>query len=100
NGLNILYGNGVNTRKRLVEQYKLWVNRQGPCYLGAPSLTPAEYIAHTLAHMGKAKLLQQLLHLFFLLRFTELGHFQDRSEVILYRQLSKDRSFLRQIADT
>src|ERR1700733_1308558 len=61
NRLNILYGNGIHTRKRFVQQYEFGVHRKGTRDLRPPPLTAAKRVAVILAHMMQVELIQERL---------------------------------------
>ena len=50
--------------------------------------------------MRKVELRDELLQFLLLIVFAELGHLQDRHDVILHGHLAEDAGFLRKVANT
>lgn len=98
--LNLLHGDGVNARKRLVQHHKLRLYGEATGYLRTAALATRQTVTEVLAHMRQVELRDELLQFLLLIVFAELGHLQDRLDVILYGHLAEDARFLRQVADT
>ena len=88
--LDVLHGNRVDTRKRLVEHDELRVDGQASGNLRASAFTPRELVAKVLAHLLKAELIEQFLQLLFLFLFREVGQFKHRSNVVLHAHLAEN----------
>ena len=71
-----------STHERLIEQDELRFRAGGARDLRATALTAAEHIAHVLAHVVPAELIQQRFELRALLRLCALRRFQYRADVV------------------
>src|SRR4029077_8372882 len=97
--LQIEHGNGIDPGKRFVQQNECGIDAQAAGDLHAPALSPGKSISAILADVLQAKLVDKLLPLLAALVPGNRLRFQHREDVFLYRELAKDRSFLREIAD-
>ena len=98
--LNVLHRDGVDPGKRFVEQDELWVRCQCPRNFRPPAFAAAQHVAVGLADLLQTEFADQLLEPVFLLGFGQRLQFEDGHDVVLHRELSKNRGFLRQVSDS
>lgn len=98
--LDVFHRNGVNTRKRLIKQDETGVSGQGAGDLRSAALAAGERISVAAAYFFQAEFFDQPFQLLVALCFVEVRHLQHGVDVVFYSELSKDRGFLRQIANT
>lgn len=97
--LDIQHGNGVDTRKRLIEQDKSRLGRQCTCDFSAAPLAPGEADRGAVTQMPDVEFMQQGIQLvrdFLGILVVEL---QNGLHVLGDRKASKNRSFLGKVTD-
>ena len=101
--LNLNHRNGVDARKRLIEQNELRLGGQSPCNFNASPLASRERCGLCIAQMVHTQLVQQTaqspLDLLLAQRLALLVvlQLQHRTHVVLHIEFSKNRSLLRQV---
>ncbi len=99
--LDIADRDRVDACKGFVKKNELGCRGQGAGYLDAASFATGQAHAEAVTDVVNVKLLQQAFEgLLPTAAIKVLARFQDRHNVVGYRQLAKDRGFLRQIANT
>src|SRR6185503_3808612 len=92
--LNVVHGNGIDARKRLIEHHEFRLRDERPGNLEPSALSAREGESLTLAKVLDAQLVEQ--------RFEALPAFsrgnreglENRQDVVLHRQLTKDGGLL------
>ena len=97
--LNVEYGDRVDAGKRLVEQDKARIGRQGAGDFDTPPLAAGKRRGRTVADMADMQLLDQLPGSAFDFLGRVILQFEYRADVFGHRQLAEYRGFLRQIGD-
>lgn len=97
--LNILYGDGVNTGKRLVKHDELGVDGKAPRNFGASAFASGELVAEILAHVLQRKFVKQTFKLFFLIFNGGFSHLEDGTDIVFHRKLAEHGRLLREITD-
>ena len=98
--LDILHGNRVHTRERLVQKNELRVDGKSPRYLATPSLTSGELDSETLPDLGQIELVNQRLETLLTLLPGHVGKLHHGHDIVLHGHLPEDRRLLGQISDT
>jgi len=99
NFLQIQYRNGINSRKRFIQQDELRLDAQRSGKLDPPSFSSRKSVSAIQSNVLKPKLVNQLLHrLAALMPGDRLG-FQHGENILLNRELSKNRCLLGEITD-
>ena len=97
--LDILYGNRIDTGKRLVQHDEFRVDGQTTGYLGTTTFTTGQLVAQVLPYLVQTKLSNQTLQLLLLLFRGQGRHLQYGTDIILYGHLAEDGCLLRQITN-
>ena len=98
NALNVLYRDGIDTSKRLVEQYECRVGGDSSRNLCSATLTTRELVTHVLAHLLQAELLDESLDAVALILLCEVAHLEHGTNIIFDAQVTEYRSLLSKVA--
>src|SRR5512138_2177269 len=98
--LDIEYGDGVDTGKRLVEQHEPRLGSQRARDFNAPAFAARQALADAVADVPDVQLVEEGLEVLIAGGVIKiLARFQDRKDVVLHRKLAEDRRFLGQITE-
>ncbi len=97
--LYVVHSNRIDPRERLVEHHELRSRDERSRYFEAPSLAAGECVRLALAQPLDAQLIEQLLEARRAFCGREWKRLQNRQNVVLDRQLPKDRRLLRKITN-
>lgn len=98
--LDVCHGDWVHTSERLVQQHEVRPASERSGNLQATALAPGKGNGRRLAQMADVELFEQGIERAFTFLATFLNDLENGSDVFLHRQTSKDRGFLRKIADS
>jgi hypothetical protein len=97
--LDIGNGQGIDTGKRLIEEYEPRIRRQGARDLHPPPLAAGQAHAHTLSHMSDMQLVEEFPETRAALGLVEpRSRLQDGHDVVLHRHAPKYGRLLREVA--
>ena len=96
--LNILDGDRIDARERLVEQDECRVDGHRAGDFRAPTLAARELDAQALAYFLQAELLDQRFAALRLIGLAEVGHLEHGPDVVLHAQATEYRRLLGQVA--
>lgn len=99
NGLNVLYGDRIDTGKGFVQHDEARRYSQAAGYLGTATLAAGEAVAKVFAYFLKVKFGYQAFQLFVLIGLGQSGHFEDGEDVVLHGHFAEYGCLLCQIAD-
>ena len=97
---DILYRNGVYSRKRFIQHNEFRVDGQATGNLRTTALSTGQLVTFILTNLLQTKLRNQALQLIFLVIQRLVRHFQYGGDIILHTHLTEHGCFLRQITDT
>src|SRR5208283_712478 len=92
--------NGINSGKGLIQQNEIRRDAQAACDLHPAPLAPRKRITPVLPNHSETQLLDQSLHSLAALVPRNILGFEHSQDVVLDRQLAKDRRLLRQVTDS
>ena len=98
--LDVLHGDRIDSRERLVQEDELRVDREGAGYFAAAPFTSGELDSETLADLREVEFVYQVLKSLLPFPLGHLGHLHHRHNVVFDRHLAEDGSLLREVADT
>lgn len=99
NRLDILYSDGVDAGKGLVEHDEFGVNCETTGNLGASAFAAGKAVAKVVAHFLKIELRYETLKFVALVFARGVSHLEDGADVVLDRQFAENGRLLREIAD-
>src|SRR5208283_4452036 len=89
--LQVEYRNGINSGKGLIQQNEIRRDAQAACDLHPAPLAPRKRITPVLPNHSETQLLDQSLHSLAALVPRNILGFEHSQDVVLDRQLAKDR---------
>ena len=98
--LNILNGDRIHTRKRLVKEDKRRIDGNSSSNLCTATLTTRELITEAFAHFLQSELLDKFLKAMTLILLCVVCNLQHRADIILNAQATEDRCLLCEVAHT
>ena len=96
--LDVIHGDRIDPRKRLVQEDERGVGRESPGDFGPPPFPPGQRVSSALGQMGDVQIAQQGLGPIGTLRARHAPRLQNRQDVLLDRELPEDRRLLREKA--